>query len=130
MLTLARYDLFLVFNKYRLTKNELCTPVYIEFNLLYTVFPHLFSLYCYRKYFNKSSPLLLRGCAGSLQVRWTCGVIMEQFEEEEEQQPSDQSDLLTGSQDQVEDEEKPSQGQEGNSGDEWDTDLETDSRLK
>ncbi|KAF3849831.1 hypothetical protein F7725_019550 [Dissostichus mawsoni] len=54
---------------------------------------------------------------------------MEQFEEEEEQQPSDQSDLLTGSQDQVEDEEKPSQGQEGNSGDEWDTDLETDSRC-
>ncbi|KAK1889510.1 Leucine-rich repeat-containing protein 74A [Dissostichus eleginoides] len=53
--------------------------------------------------------------------------MMEQFEEEEEQQPSDQSDLLTGSQDQVEDEEKPSQGQEGNSGDEWDTDLETDS---
>lgn len=56
--------------------------------------------------------------------------MMEQFEEEEEQQLSDQSDLLTGSQDQVEDEEKPSQGQEGNSGDEWDTDLETDSRLK
>ncbi|XP_033931410.1 leucine-rich repeat-containing protein 74A-like isoform X2 [Pseudochaenichthys georgianus] len=62
-----------------------------------------------------------------VQVRWTCGVMMEQFEEEEEQQLSDQSDLLTGSQDQVEDEEKPSQGQERNSGDEWDTDLETDS---
>ncbi|XP_034053548.1 leucine-rich repeat-containing protein 74A-like [Gymnodraco acuticeps] len=53
--------------------------------------------------------------------------MMEQFEEEEEQQLSDQSDLLTGNEDQVEDEEKPSQGQEGNSGDEWDTDLETDS---
>ncbi|XP_039637592.1 leucine-rich repeat-containing protein 74A-like isoform X1 [Perca fluviatilis] len=47
-------------------------------------------------------------------------------EEEEEQQLSDQSVLPTGSQDQLEDEEKPTQAQEVNSGDEWDTDLETD----
>ncbi|KAK5853003.1 hypothetical protein PBY51_006827, partial [Eleginops maclovinus] len=60
-------------------------------------------------------------------VKRTCGVMMDQCEEEEEQQPSDQSVLLTGSQEQVEDQETPTQGQESNSGDEWDTDLETDS---
>ncbi|XP_032399256.1 leucine-rich repeat-containing protein 74A isoform X3 [Etheostoma spectabile] len=50
----------------------------------------------------------------------------EVSEEEEEQQPSDQSILPTENHDQLEDEEKPTQAQEENSGDEWDTDLETD----
>lgn len=66
-----------------------------------------------------------------------CGV-MDQCEEdsaglqrEEEQQPSDdQSVVPTGSQDQTEDKEKPTQGQEADSGDEWDTDLETDGRSQ
>ncbi|KAM7395453.1 hypothetical protein PAMA_006960 [Pampus argenteus] len=43
---------------------------------------------------------------------------------EEEQQPCDQSVPPMGSQDQMED--KSTQGQEGDSGAEWDTDLETD----
>ncbi|XP_044026118.1 leucine-rich repeat-containing protein 74A-like isoform X2 [Siniperca chuatsi] len=51
---------------------------------------------------------------------------LNEEQQEEEQQPSDQSVLPTGSQDQMEDKEKPPQGKEGDSGDEWDTDLETD----
>lgn len=47
---------------------------------------------------------------------------------EEEQQPSDQSVPPTGSQDQMQDE--STQDQEEDSGAEWDTDLETDSRLQ
>ncbi|XP_041815304.1 leucine-rich repeat-containing protein 74A-like [Chelmon rostratus] len=45
----------------------------------------------------------------------------------EEQQPSDQSALPTGNPDRMTGEEQPTQGQEGDGGDdEWDTDLETD----
>ncbi|XP_045916767.1 leucine-rich repeat-containing protein 74A-like isoform X2 [Micropterus dolomieu] len=43
-----------------------------------------------------------------------------------DQLSEDLSVLPTGNQDQIEDKEKPTQGQEGDSGDEWDTDLETD----
>ncbi|XP_073348565.1 uncharacterized protein [Pagrus major] len=45
---------------------------------------------------------------------------------EEEQWPSDRSVPPTGSTDQAEDKEQPTQGQEDDGGDEWDTDLETD----
>ncbi len=66
----------------------------------------------------------------------SCGA-MDQREDEDsavlqinEDQTSDQSVLPTGNQDQEGDKkEHPPQGQEGGSGDEWDTDLETDSRL-
>lgn len=54
----------------------------------------------------------------------------EEEEEEQQQHPSRQSVLPTGSQDQMGDKDEPAQGQRGNSGDEWDTDLETDGRLR
>ncbi|XP_018550002.1 leucine-rich repeat-containing protein 74A isoform X2 [Lates calcarifer] len=46
-------------------------------------------------------------------------------QEAEEQHQSDQSVLPTGSQDETQDHESPTQGQEQNSTEEWDTDLET-----
>ncbi|XP_070782535.1 leucine-rich repeat-containing protein 74A-like [Enoplosus armatus] len=51
------------------------------------------------------------------------GLQLNEEQQAQEPQPSNQSVLPTGGQDQME---KPTQGQEGNRGDEWDTDLETD----
>lgn len=55
---------------------------------------------------------------------------MDQSEEVEEgQQPSDQSVPTTGVQDGMESQERQTQGQEQDSGEEYDTDLETEGRL-
>lgn len=56
------------------------------------------------------------------------GMIIQLSEEEEEQQPLDQLVPPIGNQDQIE--ETSTQAQEDNSDAEWDTDLETDSRLQ
>lgn len=91
-----------------------------------------------------SSPVSSSGlCAGVEQIQGAFtgeGEVMDQSEEdsvvlnhhrkEVEQQPSDQSVVHAGSPDQMEVREQPTRGQEGDSGEELDTDLETDGTLR
>lgn len=58
------------------------------------------------------------------------GVVLSHHLKEVKQQPSDQAVVHTGSPDQMDVREQPTPGHEGNSGEESDTDLETDGTLR
>lgn len=57
-------------------------------------------------------------------------VVLDHHQKEVEQQPSDQSVVHAGSPDQMEVREQPTRGQEGDGGEELDTDLEADGTLR